>query len=335
MADSGLSALKAAKIMDNKITVLEFFEENKVKLQLKILAGETCLKTNTIIVSDINRPGLALAGYYDYFPFERLQVFGKTEMSYLAKLGHEKAHKVIENIFKRKICCAVITWDFKTPHDFLGLAKKYKIPVLTSSMHTTKFVSAAMIYLERKFAPKITMHGTFIDVYGIGVMVIGRSGIGKSEIALELVKRGHRLVADDIVKITKHADGVLVGKGPSLVQHHMEIRGVGILDIKKLFGIGAIRDEQEIQLIIRLESWEKGKDYERIGLDQRYEEMLGIKVPTNILPVISGRNLSVIVEAAAMNQRLKNQGYDAVAELDRKITKQIETAKEKKNAASR
>ncbi|MFW6210753.1 MAG: HPr(Ser) kinase/phosphatase, partial [bacterium] len=267
------------------ITVKDFLEENREKFHFEVLTGEKVLNKKKIIVSDINRPGLALSGYFGYFPFERVQVFGKTEFSYLKKLGREKAEKVLEQIFKKNIPCIIISRELKPPYNFLVLAEKYKTPVFGTSMYTTQIISASMIYLEKKLAPKKTIHGTFVDVYGVGVMLMGKSGIGKSEISLELIKRGHRLIADDLIEITRLNDEQLIGKGMSVVQHHMEIRGVGIIDIKNLFGIGAIREFQEVELILRLEEWEKNKDYERLGLDVKTEELLDVKIPNIILPV--------------------------------------------------
>jgi HPr kinase/phosphorylase len=312
----------------NFITVKEFYNDNKARFGLKSLGGEENLSKKKIIISDINRPGLALSGFYDYFPYERMQVFGKTEFTYLKKLGREKANKVLVDIFEKNICCAVIARDLEAPFNFLKIAKKYRTPVMSTSMFTTKFISSAMIYLEKKLAPKITIHGTFTDVYGIGVMIIGKSGIGKSEIAIELIKRGHRLVADDLIEVTKLSDDVLEGRGLNIVQHHMEIRGVGIIDVRNLFGVGAVRDDQKLELVIHLEDWEKGKDYERLGMEQIYEDILGIKVPKIILPVRPGRNLSVIIEIAAMTQRLKNRGYNPAKELNKTILKWMK--KEKK-----
>jgi HPr kinase/phosphorylase len=305
----------------NSISVKEFYSDNKIKFQLRVLTGEEYLSKKKIIVSDINRPGLALAGFFDYFPYERIQVFGKTEFTYIKKIGMEKANRVFENLFSRNICCALISRNIKPPYNFLKIAKKHKVPVLLTGLFTTKIISASMLYLEKKLAAKITMHGTFVDVYGIGVLIVGKSGIGKSEISLELIKRGHRLVADDLVEVTRFSDTQLEGRGLSIVQHHMEIRGVGIIDVRNLFGVGAVRDEQKIELIMHLEEWEKGKDYERLGIEEQYDEILGVRVPRIILPVKPGRNLSVIIEVAAMTQRMKARGYNPAKELNKKIVK--------------
>lgn len=305
----------------NFITVKEFHNDNKSRFHLRSLSGEEHLSKKKIIVSDINRPGLALAGFFDYFPYERIQVFGKTEFTYIKNLGREKANRVLEKIFSENICCCIITRNLKPPFNLLSIAKKHKVPVLLTSLFTTKFISAAMIYLEKKLAPKITIHGTFVDVYGIGVLIIGKSGIGKSEISLELIKRGHRLVADDLIEVTRISDEALEGRGMSIIQHHMEIRGVGIIDVRNLFGVGAVRDDQKLELVMHLEEWEKGKDYERLGIEELHEDILGVKVAKIILPVKPGRNLSVIIEVAAMTQRMKAGGYNPAKELNKNIMK--------------
>ncbi|PKL90670.1 MAG: HPr(Ser) kinase/phosphatase [Candidatus Goldiibacteriota bacterium HGW-Goldbacteria-1] len=301
------------------ITVKEFFEDNNEKFRLNILAGEEYLDKKKIVVSDINRPGLALAGFFGYFPYERIQVFGKTEFTYIKKLGSVKADRVMGEIFKQNVPCIIISRNLKAPSGFLLLAKKYKTPVFETSLFTTKIISATMIYLEKKLAPKITMHGTFVDVYGLGVLITGKSGIGKSEVTLELVKRGHRLVADDLIEVTRLGEGELEARGMSVVQHHMEIRGVGIIDVRTLFGVGAVRDYQKVELVLHLEEWEKGKDYERLGIEEHMQDILGVQVPKIVLPVKPGRTLSIIVEVAAMNQRLRQKGHNPAKELNEKI----------------
>ncbi|MCX8093801.1 MAG: HPr(Ser) kinase/phosphatase [Candidatus Goldbacteria bacterium] len=305
----------------NYITVKQFYNDNKKKLDLKIITGEEFLSKKKIIIPEINRPGLALAGFFDYFPYERIQIFGKTEFTYLKKIGKEKTQKVLNKLFSYNICCVLISRNLKPPYNFELIAQKNKIPVIMSSIFTTKLISSVMLYLERKLAPKITLHGTFIDVYGIGVLLVGKSGIGKSEITLELIKRGHRLISDDIIEIRKMSDDVLEGRGLNIIQHHMEIRGLGIIDVKNLFGVGAVRESQKVELLIHLEEWEKRKNYERLGMEEQYEEMLGVKVPKIILPVKPGRNLSVIIEVAAMTQRLKSHGYNPAKELNKTILK--------------
>lgn len=300
----------------DRITAKDFFDDNRHKFGLKVLSGSQYLAKKEIIVTDINRPGLALAGFFDYFPFERVQIFGKTEFAYIKKLGRETAFLVLKRLFEKNICCAIISRGIKPPAHFLAAAKLYKTPVIGSQMLTTTLMNQSVIYLQLKLASKKTMHGTFVDVYGIGVLMLGKSGIGKSEISLELIKRGHRLIADDLIEVIRINETELLGKGVSAVQHHMEIRGVGIIDIKTLFGIGAIRDDQKIDLVLCLEEWEKGKEYERLGIEDKYENILDVNIPKITLPVKPGRNLSVIIEAAAMTQRLKSRGYNPAKELN-------------------
>ncbi len=313
------------------ITISDFYNDNKSKLKLKVLSGESRFFKKKIIVPDINRPGLAFAGFFDYFPFERVQVIGKTEITYLKKLDRVRANKVLRAVFKYNICAFIISRNLPLPYDFLKLARKNMIPVLSSSVFTTKLITGIMMYLEKKLAPRKTIHGTFVDVYGVGVVTVGKSGIGKSEIALELVKRGHRLVADDLIEITRLGDDSLEGRGINIVHHHMEIRGVGIVDVRNLFGIGAVRERQKVDLVIHLEDWEKGKDYERLGIDDKFEEILGLKVPRIIVPVRPGRNVSVIIEVASMTQRLKAKGYNPARELNKTIMKWMR--KEKRNVS--
>ncbi len=313
------------------ITISDFYNDNKSRLKLKVLSGESRFFKKKIIVPDINRPGLAFAGFFDYFPFERVQVIGKTELTYLKKLGRVKANKVLRAVFKYNICVFIVSRNLPLPYDFLKLARKNMIPVLSSSVFTTKLITVIMMYLEKKLAPRKTIHGTFVDVYGVGVVTVGKSGIGKSEIALELVKRGHRLVADDLIEITRLGDDSLEGRGLNIVHHHMEIRGVGIVDVRNLFGIGAVRERQKVDLVIHLEDWEKGKDYERLGIDDKFEDILGLKVPRIIVPVRPGRNVSVIIEVAAMTQRLKAKGYNPAKELNKTIMKWMR--KEKRNVS--
>lgn len=301
-----------------QITVAEFFDENKIKLGLSILSGKKILAEKNISVSDISRPGLAIAGYFEYFPADRIQVFGMTEFSYLKTLVGKKAEGILKNFFSYGLCCVIVARGLRPPKFFFECAEKFKTPLLGTNEYTTKVISSSMIYLERKFAPKVTVHGTLVDVCGVGVMITGKSGIGKSEVSLELVKRGHRLITDDIIEITK-SGGELVGAGAGIIKHHMEIRGVGIIDIKKLFGAGAVEEEKEISLNVYLESWAKGKEYERLGIEEKYEEILGVKMQKITIPVRPGRNLSVIIEAAAMNRRLKHMGTNTAKEVDERI----------------
>ncbi|MCK5219459.1 HPr kinase/phosphorylase, partial [bacterium] len=282
----------------------EFYLEQKKKLSLDLVAGQEGL-SNRITVPDINRPGLALAGYYDYFAFERIQVLGRTEISFLQGLRKEEVRQVFRKLLEWEVCCFIITQGYEPPRELLRAIEGKQVPVFKSQMATTKLIAELTIYLEDQLAPETSMHGTLVDVYGVGVLILGKSGIGKSECALDLVERGHRLVADDLVDIRRSAERILMGSGPELIRHHMEIRGLGIINIKNLFGIGAIRDRKRVELVTTIEEWDENKEYDRLGLDELTYGILDIELPRIIIPVRPGRNLSIIIEVAAMNQRLK------------------------------
>ncbi|MBS4537411.1 HPr kinase/phosphorylase [Clostridium sp. D2Q-11] len=277
-----------------------------------------------IIKSDINRPGLQLAGYEDYFAYERLQIIGKVEWHYLQTLDEDTKMKRLNYFFKHPIPAVIISRDLEITDEALDLAKKYDRTVLRTSLSTTKFINGLINYLDDMLAPSTTMHGVLVDIYGVGVLIVGKSGVGKSETALELIKRGHRLVADDAVEITKRDEGVLKGKAPELIRHFLEIRGIGILDIKRLYGVGAVRNAKGIDLVVELEYWDEKKEYDRIGLDEECTDILDTKMPKIVIPVKSGRNLAMIVEVAARNHRQKKMGYNAALELNNKLMDQME-----------
>lgn len=300
------------------LLVEEFYFEEKQKLSLELVTGQEGL-TRKITVPDINRPGLALAGYFDYFAFERIQVLGRTELSFLKGLGKEKAQDIFYHLLKWDVCCFIITQGMEPPEELLIAVESRNVPIFKSLMPTTKLIADLTIYLEDKLAPETSMHGTLVDVYGIGALILGKSGIGKSECALDLVERGHRLVADDLVDIKRTAERILMGSGPELIRHHMEIRGLGIINIKNLFGIGAIRDFKRVELVITIEDWDETKEYDRLGLDELTYSILDIELPRITIPVRPGRNLSIIIEVAAMNQRLKKSGYHTAKEFNKTL----------------
>lgn len=300
------------------LLVEEFYLEEKQKLSLELIVGREGL-SRKITVPDINRPGLALAGYFDYFAFERIQVLGRTELSFLKGLGQEKAHSIFKKLMEWDVCCFIITQGLEPPDELLQVVEGKNVPVFKSLMPTTKLIADLTIYLEDKLAPETSLHGTLVDVYGIGALILGKSGIGKSECALDLVERGHRLVADDLVDIKRTAERILMGSGPELIRHHMEIRGLGIINIKNLFGIGAIRDRKRVELVITIEEWDEEKEYDRLGLDELTYSVLDIELPRIIIPVRPGRNLSIIIEVAAMNQRLKKSGHHTAKEFNKTL----------------
>ena len=277
-----------------------------------------------LTVSDIKRPGLELAGFFDYFTPERVQILGRTEISFLEGLSRETRRKRLEKFFSYDLPCVVITRDLDPPPQFMKLALESEVLVLNASYSTTSFVSRLTGFLEDKFAPEITKHGVLVEVYGVGIFLRGSSGIGKSESALGLVKRGHRLVADDAVVMRRFMADTLVGSSPEISKHYMELRGLGIINVKTLFGAGAIREEQSIDLIINLEEWDQDGNYDRLGLEDETEEILGVVVPEVTIPVRPGRNLAMVIEVAAMNYRLKKMGYNAAEEFTENLGRVLE-----------
>ncbi|MFH0948144.1 MAG: HPr(Ser) kinase/phosphatase [Elusimicrobiota bacterium] len=291
--------------MDKSITVKEFFEKKETEFLLETISGEEGLNKK-ITVSDINRMGLVLTGFLDYFPYQRIQILGLGEITYLK--SHIVKNEVFEKIFSFDLPAIFITRNLDVPSAFLRLSEKYKIPIIKTSLETGRFTTELTLFLEDALAPSIVKHGVLVNVSGMGVLIFGDSSIGKSECALELIKGGHILVADDVVEIKRRPGDVLIGFGEELIRHHMEIRGVGIIDIRNLFGIFAVMDSIKIDLVVQLEHWKGEKEYERLGLDDSATEILGVKVPEVTIPVKPGRNISSIIEVAAMNQRLKLRG---------------------------
>jgi HPr kinase/phosphorylase len=300
------------------LRIEELYLEQKEKLSLELVAGQNGMHRK-LVVPDINRPGLALAGYFDYFAYERIQVLGRTELSFLQGLGPERVREIFQKLLEWDVCCFVITQGLEPPPELMEAAADKPVAIFKSLMPTTKLIADLTIYLEDKLAPETSLHGTLVDVYGIGALILGKSGIGKSECALDLVERGHRLVADDLVDIKRTAERILMGSGPELIRHHMEIRGLGIINIKNLFGIGAIRDRKRIELVINIEEWDENKEYDRLGLDELVYNILDVELPRIVIPVRPGRNLSIIIEVAAMNQRLKKSGYHTAREFNKTL----------------
>lgn len=278
--------------------------------------------------TDVTRPGLQFAGYYDYFAYERPQVIGKTEMSYLESLSEQVRRGRLEQFFSYAMPCVVIARGMECPEDLAQLAQEHNIPVYQTMDVTTKFTGRLIHYLSNRLAPRVTRHGVLMDVFGVGVLITGESGVGKSECALELVKRGHQLVADDVVDICRVADSRLVGEAPAMVRNFMEIRGIGIIDIRAMYGIGSVIPTKSIDMVIHLELWRENKEYDRLGLSEEYTAILGAKLPHIVMPVRPGRNLAIIMEVAARNWRLKRTGYNAAAELDKRLTEMLQRAQE-------
>ncbi|MBB6673160.1 HPr(Ser) kinase/phosphatase [Cohnella nanjingensis] len=304
--------------MAKKVRVSELVQQ----FQLEVVAGEDGLR-RTIVTDDLNRPGLEMAGYYDYYPADRAQILGKTELAFLETLTSEERRERMACICADDTPCIIITRGLDVPPELVEVAQERHCPVLRSSTATTILLSRITNFLEKKLAPTATIHGVLVDVYGVGMLITGGSGIGKSETALELVKRGHRLVADDAVEIRQTADNYLYGSAPDLIQHLLEIRGLGILNVMTLFGAGAVRNQKQISLVIKLENWQQDKQYDRLGLDEETTRIIDTDVPLVTVPVRPGRNLAVILEVAAMNFRLKRMGYNAALQFTNKLTEAI------------
>ncbi|MBQ7035702.1 MAG: HPr(Ser) kinase/phosphatase [Clostridia bacterium] len=272
-----------------------------------------------ITSTDINRPALQLVGFFDYFDETRIQVLGMVEHTYLDKQDPEERRKILDRFFSFKFPALVITRSMDCHPEVLEVAEKYKVPVLRSSMHTAQFVSGAIFFLNDRLGPQLTMHGVLVEVYGEGILLTGESGVGKSETAIELVKRGHRLIADDAVVVKRVTSTTLKGTAPSNIQYFIELRGIGIINARKIFGIGAVKEEAIIDMEIHLENWDQNKIYDRLGMDTHYTNILDVDVPTLTIPVKPGRNLAIIIEVAAMNNRQKRLGYNAADEINKLI----------------
>ena len=274
-----------------------------------------------VTTSDVNRPGLQLSGYMEYFGTDRIQIIGKVEMTYLASLSPQERRKRLDDYFRTGFPCLVIARDQDPFPEMVEASEKYSIPILKTKDITSRFMSGLIRYLNVMLAPRISQHGVLVEVYGEGVLILGESGVGKSETALELVKRGHRLIADDLVEIRRVSDTTLLGSAPENIRHLIEIRGIGIVDVKHLFGMGAVKMQESINLVINLELWKEGKMYDRLGLEDQFADILGISVPSLVIPVRPGRNLAIIVEVAAMNHRQKKMGYNAARFLSERFFK--------------
>lgn len=303
-----------------KIPLTKIIEE----FDLEKIYEPSDLESVKVRSTDVNRPGLQMVGFFDYFDNNRIQVMGKVEFNYLEQFASDKRTEKIEQLISQKIPVLIITRGLQIFPEMIELAEKYNVPLLRSETSTSSFISALIAYLNVQLAPRRTRHGVLVEVYGEGILILGESGVGKSETAIELVKRGHRLVADDAVEIKRVSDKTLVGSSPEIIRHFVELRGIGIIDVKEIFGIGAVKDTENINMIIHLEPWEEGKMYDRLGMVDEYTNIMGINVPSLTIPVKLGRNLAVIVEVAAMNNRQKRMGYNAAVELNNRLMNQME-----------
>ncbi len=293
------------------------------KMNLEILTPGIDTKKIWLNVPDVNRPALQLTGFYNQFDNDRIQIIGNVETSYLNSLEKDERVKRYEQLISSNIPCIVFCRNLAPEQEVIDIAERYGIPLLMSAQSTSSFMAEVIRWLKVQLAPCIVIHGVLVDVYGEGVLITGESGIGKSEAALELIKRGHRLVSDDAVEIRKVSDDTLIGTSPGVTKYFIELRGIGILDVKTLFGVESVKETQQIDMVIKLEDWNREKEYDRMGLEEEYTEYLGNKVVCHSLPIRPGRNLAVIVEAAAVNHRQKKMGYNAAKELYKKVQENL------------
>ena len=292
--------------------------------KLEVVYASADYESIRLTVEDVARPGLQLAGYFDYYEPMRLQILGNVEVSYLQKKTPEERAAIFDRFFSYKPPALLIARNFPADEQCLEMAKKHSITVLRSGETTASLASSIIAYLRSALAPRITRHGVLVEVYGEGLLLIGDSGVGKSETALELLKRGHRLIADDAVEIRKVSDVSLIGTAPELIRNYIELRGIGIINVARLFGMGAVRTENEINLVVNIVPWNTQEPYDRLGLEDQYMEILGVKVPVNTIPVTAGRNLAVILEVAAMNNRQRKLGYNPAQEFSDQIDRHFE-----------
>ena len=293
------------------------------KMGLVNLTPQIDTDTKYVTQPDVNRPALQLAGFYDHFDNESVQIIGYVEEAYIETLDRETRVQRYRQLMESNIPCLIFCRSQQPDQDLLEVALKYEIPLLSSDASTSSFMAEIIRWLKVQLAPTISIHGVLVDVFGEGVLIMGESGIGKSEAALELIKRGHRLVSDDVVEIRKVSDVTLVGSAPDITRHFIELRGIGIIDVKTLFGVESVKDTQSIDLVIKLEEWNKEQDYDRMGLEEKYIEYLGNKVVCHSIPIRPGRNLAIICESAAVNFRKKKLGYSAAKELYNRVTARL------------
>lgn len=306
--------------MTNMVKLTELIKDNS---NLRVLQGQECVSGKKIKVSDVYRPGLELSGYFDFYPADRVQLLGRTEISYAARLDHDLRRKVFEKICQKETPCLLVSRNLPVPAELKEAAEAAGTPILISNDTTTYLMSMITQYLAVKLAERSSVHGVLVEVFGMGVLLTGESGVGKSETALALVQHGHRLIADDRVDVYQRDHETVVGEAPRILKHLMEIRGIGIIDVLKLFGIGAIKDETEISLVINLTNWDSKANYDRLGFQENTRIICGIAVPQVTIPVKVGRNMENIVEVAVMNFRAKAMGFDAAKTFDENLTSLI------------
>ena len=304
-------------------TVEKLYQDRKRDLELTLIAGGDESLKRKVTNPELHRPGLALTGFFDRFPAERIQVLGKTEMAFVNTLSPDHLAGAASRILATSVPMVIIAKGVTPPEELARAADRYKVPLFSSRLTTTALITRLGAFLDHLFAPSTNVHGTLVDVYGVGLLYTGKSGIGKSEVALDLVERGHRLVADDVVKVTRMAPDVLIGNSSELLGHHMEIRGVGIIDIEELFGIRSIRLQKRIEVEVRLVLWSETETYERLGLEEEATSILGVRTPILYVPISPGKNITVISEVIAMNHMLKMYGENSAVELTKKLAERL------------
>lgn len=297
------------------VTITELIE----KLGLRNMTMELDTDAIVLVHPDVNRPALQLTGFFDHFDKDRVQIIGYVEQAYLDKLTPERRHEVYDALISSQIPCLLFSRGMKPEEDVLELCNHYGVPCMVSEKTTSDLMAEVIRWLNVKLAPMISIHGVLVDVFGEGVLIMGESGIGKSEAALELIKRGHRLVSDDVVEIRRVSDETIIGSAPDITRHFIELCGIGIIDVKTLFGVESVKDTQAIDMVIKLEEWDREKEYDRLGMEDQYTEFLGNKVVCHSIPIRPGRNLAIIVESAAVNYRQKKMGYNAARELYNRV----------------
>jgi HPr kinase/phosphorylase len=322
------------KIFRKEFITINFLNQNAAKICKLELVTKNHNLENKITDQNLHRPGLALAGFVDLFSYKRIQVFGNTELKYLDNLSIENRKKSLENIFQFEIPCIIVTNGNPINNELLEAAEKNSVPIFRTEFTTTKLVYLLSDFLDDQFAPRITLHGSFIDVYGIGILFMGSSGIGKSEVTLDLVERGHRLVADDVIILTKKGEGILMGSGVELSKHFMEIRGLGLINVAKMFGIRSIRYQKRLEVIVELEIWNDENDYTRTGLENKTLTIMDVEIPYVKLPIIPGKNITVISEVIALNYLLKHYGYDSAKDFQERLNSRLNLKSEDDRAVN-
>jgi len=329
-----MTIISDKSISKKEFITVDFFYNNAKKIGKLDLVSEDSDLNRKIADQNLHRPGLALAGFVDLFSYNRVQIFGNTEIRYLKKLSSDQQEKSLRTLFQFNVPCIILTNNNKTIPVLLEIAKEKKVPIFISPYNTTKLVYLLSDFLDDQFSQRITIHGSFVDVYGVGICFVGKSGIGKSEVALDLIERGHRLVADDVIILTKKGEGILIGSGTDIAKHNMEIRGLGIIDVERIFGIRAIRYQKRLEILVELEVWDDKANYTRTGLDETTITVSETEIPYIKLPILPGKNITVISEVIALNYLLKHYGFDAAEVFKKRLSERISDKNSKSQRAT-